>query len=105
MTARRAFTLPPAAFYPRPNVDSAVVVMERRVTPGVAVRDPAYLLQVVRAGFAYRRKTLANSLSLALGIDRAVTQAALASIHIDSEIRAEQLDLGSFGALDDTLGT
>jgi 16S rRNA (adenine1518-N6/adenine1519-N6)-dimethyltransferase len=104
MTVRRAFTLGPAVFYPRPNVESAVVVMERRVTPGVVVRDPAYLLQVVRAGFAYRRKTLANSLSLALGIERATTQAALASIQIDSEIRAEQLDLSSFGALADALG-
>ncbi len=105
MMVRRAFTLGPSVFYPRPNVESAVVVMERRVTPSVAVRDPAYMLQVVRAGFAYRRKTLANSLSLALGIDRAATQAALASLHIDSEIRAEQLDLGSFGALTDALGT
>ncbi len=104
MTVRRAFTLGPGVFYPRPKVDSAVVVLERRVTPGVVVERPAFLLQVVRAAFAYRRKTLANSLSLALGIDRARTQTALASLAIDSEIRAEQLDLGSFGALADALG-
>ncbi len=104
MTVRRAFNLGPGVFYPRPNVDSAVVIMERRVTPAVAVKDPAFLLQVVRAAFAYRRKTLANSLSLALGIERATTQAALASICLDTEIRAEQLDLGSFGALADALG-
>lgn len=104
-TVRRAFTLGPAVFYPRPSVDSAVVVIQRRLTPGVVTRDPAFTLQVVRAGFAYRRKTLANSLSLALGIDRAATQRALALIDIDTEIRAEQLDLGSFGALADALGT
>ncbi len=104
MLVRRLFTLGPGVFYPRPSVDSAVVSMERRITPGVAVKDPAFLLQVVRAGFAYRRKTLANSLSLALGLERATTQTALASINIDTEIRAEQLDLGSFGALADALG-
>jgi len=99
----RAFVLGPGAFYPRPKVESAVVVLERRARPAVDVRDPALLLQVVRGAFAYRRKTLANSLSLALGIERARTQAALASLDIDSEIRAEQLDLGAFGALADQL--
>ncbi|MBD5656213.1 MAG: ribosomal RNA small subunit methyltransferase A [Candidatus Eremiobacteraeota bacterium] len=100
---RRAFVLGPSVFYPRPNVDSAVVIFDRRTTPAVSVRDRTFFLQVVRGAFAYRRKTLANSLSLALGIDRARTQAALAVLQIDTEIRAEQLDLGSFGALADSL--
>jgi 16S rRNA (adenine1518-N6/adenine1519-N6)-dimethyltransferase len=99
----RAFVLGPGSFYPRPKVDSAVVVMERHATPPVAVRDRSFFLQVVRGAFAYRRKTLANSLSLALGIVRERTQAALASLEIDTEIRAEQLDLGAFGALADYL--
>jgi 16S rRNA (adenine1518-N6/adenine1519-N6)-dimethyltransferase len=103
MSVRRAFVLGPGAFYPRPGVDSAVVVMERLPRPAVEVRDEAFFLQVVRAAFAYRRKTLTNSLSLALDVDRARTQAALASLAIDSEIRAEQLDLGAFGALADAL--
>jgi len=103
MAVRRAFVLGPSAFYPRPNVDSAVVVLERHPVVPVIVREPRFLLQVVRAAFAYRRKTLANSLHLALDIDRARTQAALAGLAIDSEIRAEQLDLGAFGALADAL--
>ncbi len=102
-TVRRAFVLRPSVFYPRPNVDSAVVVLERHAAPPVDVRERSVLLQVVRAAFAYRRKTLANSLQLALGIDRKRTQAALAGLAIDSEIRAEQLDLGAFGALADAL--
>jgi 16S rRNA (adenine1518-N6/adenine1519-N6)-dimethyltransferase len=103
MQVRRAFVLGPQAFYPRPKVDSAVVVLERRAEPAVAARDPAFLLQVVRAGFAYRRKTLSNSLALALGIDRERTQAVLATIGLDTEIRAEQLDLDGFAALADRL--
>ncbi|GAC1625727.1 MAG: 16S rRNA (adenine(1518)-N(6)/adenine(1519)-N(6)) -dimethyltransferase RsmA [Vulcanimicrobiaceae bacterium] len=100
---RRAFVLGPSVFYPRPNVDSAVVVLEPHAVAPVAMRDRAFFLQVVRAGFAYRRKTLANSLLLALDLERARTQTALAALDIDSEIRAEQLDLGAFGALADIL--
>ena len=102
-SVRRAFVLGPSVFYPRPNVDSAVVVLEPHVAPPVAVRDRPFFLQVVRGAFAYRRKTLANSLLLALDIDRARTQTALAALDIDSEIRAEQLDLGALGALADAL--
>lgn len=102
---RRAFVLGPPAFYPRPKVDSAVVVMERLADPPVPVRDRAFLLQVVRAAFAYRRKTLANSLALALGIARARTQCSLAALGLDTEIRAEQLDLGAFAALAGDLAT
>jgi len=100
---RRAFVLRPSAFFPKPGVDSAVVVLERRTEPPVAVRDRAFFLQVVRGAFAYRRKTLANALAHSLGIERSRTQAALASLAIDTEIRAEQLDLGAFGALADAL--
>jgi 16S rRNA (adenine1518-N6/adenine1519-N6)-dimethyltransferase len=104
MRVRRAFTLGPSSFYPRPNVESAVVVMERYAAPPVAVRDATRMLQVVRAGFAYRRKTLANSLALALDIERPRVQAALERLGIDTEIRGEQLDLDAFAALSDELG-
>lgn len=104
MRPRRAFILRPSAFHPRPKIDSAVVVMERREQPAVAVRDRAFFLKVVRAAFAYRRKTLANSLTLALGIERARTQTALTSLGYDTETRGERLDLDAFGALADALG-
>jgi len=103
MRARRAFALGPQAFHPRPKIDSTVVVMDRREQPAVAVRDRAFFLKVVRAAFAYRRKTLANSLTLALGIERARTQLILSRLGYDSEIRGEKLDLDAFGALADAL--
>jgi 16S rRNA (adenine1518-N6/adenine1519-N6)-dimethyltransferase len=79
--------------------------MERHEEPPVAVRDVAFMLQVVRAGFAYRRKTLANSVALALDIDRSRVQAALERLGIDTEIRGEQLDLDAFAALSGELGS
>ncbi|MGH7709413.1 MAG: 16S rRNA (adenine(1518)-N(6)/adenine(1519)-N(6))-dimethyltransferase RsmA [Vulcanimicrobiaceae bacterium] len=102
-TVRRAFKLGPSSFYPPPKVDSAVVVLDRRVVPPVNVRNPQFLLQVVRAGFAYRRKTLANSLALALDLDRAGVLERLRDLGLAAEIRGEQLDLDAFAAIADSL--
>jgi len=103
MAAKRALTVPPSAFYPRPAVVSTVVVLHRRNEPAAAVRDRAWFEQVVRAAFAYRRKTLANSLSLALDRPRDEIAAAIASLSLKPDVRGENLDLRSFAALADAL--
>lgn len=103
MTVERAFTLGPGAFYPRPKVDSTVVRFIRRERPAVEVADEHWFLQVVRGAFAYRRKTLANSLSLALGTPRAQVAQALQHLGLDTEIRGEQLALADFARLADHL--
>jgi len=103
MHVERAFTLPPRAFYPQPKVDSAVVRLQRREQRAVSVADEAHFLQVVRGAFAYRRKTLANSLSLALHIERAAVTDVLRRLNYDTEIRGEQLAIGDFAKLADAL--
>ena len=103
MHVERAFTLGPNVFYPRPKVDSTVVRMTRRLEPAVRARSERRFMQVVRAAFAYRRKTLANSLSLALELSRADVAAALERIGLDTEIRGEQLAIGDFARLSDAL--
>ncbi|MDB5028905.1 MAG: rRNA methyltransferase [Candidatus Eremiobacteraeota bacterium] len=103
MRPERALTVPPSAFYPRPGVVSSVVVLRRIDQPEVVVRDRASFEQVVRAAFAYRRKTLANSLALALDLPRERIAAAIASLSLKSDVRGEDLDLRSFAALADAL--
>jgi 16S rRNA (adenine1518-N6/adenine1519-N6)-dimethyltransferase len=103
MTVERAFTLGPRVFYPPPKVDSTVVRLVRRAQPAVAPRDVALFRKVVRGAFAYRRKTLANSLVLALGIDRARINDAIAASSLPPESRGEQLDIHAFCALADQL--
>ena len=103
MHVEKAFTLRPGAFYPRPKIDSTVVLLARRASPAVGVTDEHRFLQVVRAAFAYRRKTLANSLSLALGVERRSVAQALEHIGLDTEIRGEQLDIADFARLSDRL--
>lgn len=99
MRVERAFTLSPGAFYPRPKIDSTVIRLTRLEPRSVEVSDERWFLQVVRAAFAYRRKTLANSLSLALGTPRAQVAGALQQLGIDTEIRGEQLSLADFAGL------
>jgi 16S rRNA (adenine1518-N6/adenine1519-N6)-dimethyltransferase len=104
MRIERAFNVAPGQFFPRPKVVSSVVVLDRLAVPAVAVRDRERFEQVVRGAFAYRRKTLANSLSLALELPRERIAEALHALGLDADIRGETLDLPTFAALADALG-
>ncbi len=55
-------TVSPNVFEPKPNVESALVRLVRHATPPVTV-DAARMFDLVRAGFATRRKTLRNTLA------------------------------------------
>lgn len=103
MRVERAFTLSPGSFFPKPKVDSTVVRLIRRAEPAVRLQDPAMFWKVVRGAFAYRRKTLVNSLSLALDLDRVRILRALQSCNLSPELRGERLDLGDFARLADAL--
>ncbi len=103
MLVEPAFTLDPRSFYPAPKVRSSVIRLVRRNAPAVRVRDLALFWKVVRGAFAYRRKTLANSLTLALDLDRATITRALALSNLAPELRGERLDLSDFARLADAL--
>jgi 16S rRNA (adenine1518-N6/adenine1519-N6)-dimethyltransferase len=103
MHVERAFTLGPRSFYPAPKVDSTVVRLARRTKPAVLPRDLELFRKVVRGAFAYRRKTLANSLALALHIERNTVAEAIAASDLPAESRGEQLDLQAFCRLADNL--
>jgi 16S rRNA (adenine1518-N6/adenine1519-N6)-dimethyltransferase len=75
--------VPPGAFRPPPQVDSAVVRLIPHALPLDAEVDSARLEAIVRAAFGQRRKTLSNALSGLL--DAAVIRAA----GIDPTARAE----------------
>jgi len=81
--------VPATVFHPRPNVESALVVMRRRApAPGPE------LTALVHAGFAHRRKALAGSIALAPGAAddlRDVARAALERLGHPADARAERL--------------
>jgi 16S rRNA (adenine1518-N6/adenine1519-N6)-dimethyltransferase len=93
--------VPPAVFFPRPKVWSAAVRLRFRSRPAVAVADEQFFLQVVRASFSHRRKTVANSLqhNPKIKLARAGIEAALGRAHIDPNRRGETLNLEEFARL------
>jgi 16S rRNA (adenine1518-N6/adenine1519-N6)-dimethyltransferase len=103
MRVEQAFTLGPNAFYPPPKVESAVVHLVRRCEPAVHPHDLALFRKVVRGAFAYRRKTLVNSLALALDVPRATVERAVTASNLSSEQRGERLGLDDFARLADAL--
>jgi 16S rRNA (adenine1518-N6/adenine1519-N6)-dimethyltransferase len=86
--------VPRGVFRPPPRVDSALVAF-RRTAAGV----PAGVKRVVEAGFAHRRKTLANSLQLDGLASREAARAALERLGLDPGARAEALAPAAFVAL------
>jgi 16S rRNA (adenine1518-N6/adenine1519-N6)-dimethyltransferase len=99
MRVERALSVGPAHFYPRPKVHSSVIVLQPHATPPVAVDDPAAFERIVRASFAYRRKTVANSLALALERPRAEMETLLARAGLRADARGETFSLADFAAL------
>lgn len=97
-TAKVAGIVPPTVFMPRPRVESALVLVQRRIAPAVNVDDAGWMFALVRAGFATRRKTLRRALAVVLG-DRAVP--ALQAAGIDPSARAETITLAQWAALAD----
>ncbi len=82
--ARLAGFVPASVFVPRPNVNSALVEIDRRPPPDV---DPDELFPLVRAAFGQRRKMLRRS--LAGRVDRA----AFAAAGVAETARPEELGL------------
>ncbi len=95
--------LKPAAFWPRPNVDSAVVRVDVYDEPPVDVPDQKTFFRVVRAGFSQKRKQLKNSLGAGLSIKTEEAANLLEQSGIDPRRRAETLHLEEWAALAHTL--
>lgn len=86
--ARIAFKVAPQVFYPAPNVESAVVVIDRTQPPEKAEEAIA----LAAAGFGKRRKMLRGSLAAVL--DDPV--GTLGAAGIDPTARAEDLSADDF---------
>ncbi len=96
---RLAFSVPPGAFRPPPQVDSAVIHLRVLAAPPVPVADLERFRAVVLAAFSQRRKTLANALASGLALPVELLRGLLAGTGIDPARRAETLTLADFARL------
>jgi 16S rRNA (adenine1518-N6/adenine1519-N6)-dimethyltransferase len=96
----RAFVVRRGAFYPQPNVDSAVVTLE----PLGAPPENDAFRAVVRAAFAQRRKQLKNAWSSVFAARGIELEAAAARAGIELSARGETLSVAQFERMAAELG-
>jgi len=102
-SARRTLTIGRNVFYPVPNVDSALVKIERRPHPDTAAtREQVFA--VIDAAFAQRRKTLRQALAGLAG-SAGAAQEALERAGVSPTARGETLDIDQFAAVAQQLNT
>ncbi len=97
--------VPPTVFMPAPEVDSAIIVLERRSEPAVKVNDESLMFEIIKAAFAQRRKRLPNALAAIspYGKNKGEILSILDSCGIDPERRGETLTLEEFARISDMI--
>lgn len=87
--------VPPKSFLPAPAVTSSVIRCVLRDKPPVDVIDEKLFFRVVKAGFAQRRKTFANTMKTT-GLSKNRIEELLAKANIDGQRRGETFTLQEF---------
>jgi len=101
--AKMLFNVSRGSFMPAPNVDSCVIRFDIKEHTPEGVSDEKHFFRVVRAAFSQRRKTLVNSVSSAIGIDKATVSDAVTKAGMPLTIRPEQMSMENFIAFSECL--
>lgn len=94
-------SVPAAAFYPRPKVDSAVLSLEPLADAErlIARSDLGAFVRFVQAGFKQPRKQIANSLSEGLQVDKPAALALLERGGVEPTRRPQTLSVREWARL------
>ena len=99
-TVEKLFNVSKECFYPRPKVDSAVIKIDKYDSGTMRKKyndtDYNYLKSIIKTAFSQRRKTLANSLSNQLDLDKTIIRTIIISIFNNENIRPENLSLEDY---------
>lgn len=92
-SAEKVFDVPRTSFMPSPNVDSCVICLNLKEREKYDISNVPFFFKTVKASFGQRRKTLLNSLSNGLGIEKSKTALALNNAGLSQSARAEALTM------------
>jgi len=95
------FTVPRGAFTPAPNVDSAVLHIRGIKNPFGNAAEEKRFFDILRAGFAHKRKLLARNLEAV--VSKEAIEAGFQAAGIPERARAEDLSLTDWQTLSRTL--
>lgn len=90
---RIIFNVSPKSFFPEPNVESSVVMIEKKEEPLLEVESLDFFLKFNRNIFAQRRKTLYNNIQKAYNYDKGLIKKIIKENNLDESVRSEELDV------------
>ena len=91
--ARKLFDVSRGSFMPSPKVDSCVIELYLTKKGDYKVTDEALFFKMVKSAFAQRRKTILNSLSSGMGIEKEKITLAVENAGLSLTARAEALTM------------
>jgi 16S rRNA (adenine1518-N6/adenine1519-N6)-dimethyltransferase len=91
------------SFMPAPNVDSAVIKLNILPEPPIKVTNEKKFFSLVKACFAQRRKTLVNTVSNTLGIEKETLRNALLELGLSDTVRGEALTMEELAKLSEKI--
>jgi 16S rRNA (adenine1518-N6/adenine1519-N6)-dimethyltransferase len=94
---KKAFAVRRGAFYPQPNVDSAVVVLTP--LPARVAEEDRFFSSLVQAAFQQRRKTLKNAWRGLFDLPNEAIKSAAERAQIDLSVRGETLSVHDFARM------
>ena len=94
--ARIGSHIPAQCFYPEPNVDSSVLIIDVYPRPKLSGEGISTLFKLAHAAFNQKRKMLRGSLTPLLSADKQTTSKLLQQAGIDPRHRPETLSLGDW---------
>lgn len=89
------FILPPGAFSPPPQVESALISLKRRHFKLFALKDDESFLKFLKGSFRHRRKMLYKNL-VKLKFSLPLIEEAFQKCNIEKGLRPEQLTISQF---------
>jgi len=97
---KKLFDVNRNSFYPKPNVDSSIISLEKRPNKKVSVSNEDLFFKLIRDAFTFKRKTLRNNLK-AYNLD--VIEEVLKKYNFDLNVRAENLSIEIFADISNSL--
>ncbi len=93
------FGVSAGSFMPMPKVDSAVIRLNVYKEPLFEPENSKNFFKVVRAAFSQRRKTVLNSISSSLGLEKQTVNKLLSDSGVNPQVRAEKLSMNDFAEI------
>ena len=91
--AKKLFDVSRGSFFPSPKVDSCVIQLDLTKKGDYKVTDESVFFKMVKSAFAQRRKTILNSVSSGMGIEKEKLALAIEKSGLSPTARAEALTM------------